>query len=615
MRKRSVKELQPELTTEDQKKVFRNTIDVDKWSPSKGNKIDWTTRIKNCIPIIKWLPTYTFSYFLHDLLAGLTVALTAIPQGIAYAVVAGLPSQYGLYSGIMGGMLYFIFGGCKDINVGPTAIMALLVQSKVATMGPDGAVLITFLSGFCLFAAGILHLGFLVEFFSFPVISGFTTAAALNIACSQLKSLLGIPGPANQFLETWESFFANIRKVKLWDSLLGVITIIFVFAFRELGRFGSMKFKPEWSKKRNIIGRTLFLISLGSNAFAGIAGGSMAYIAEKYYNASPVAITGDVEQGFPQLSLPPFSTNWNGTHFGFTDMLAQYGSLLAFCPLVAFLEHIAIVKAFTKGKAVDASQELMASGIGNMAGSLLRSMPITGSFTRTALNNASGVRTTTSGLITSIVVITALTLLTGMFKYIPKSTLAAVIMVSMYYLCEFHVIRVMWRTKRLDLIPFFVTLISSLLLSLEYGMIIGIATNLLFILYDSARPKLYFERITLENHIVYMIRPKASLFFPSAEYMRDEILRVCCEEKSIIVFDGEYVRTMDVTHAKNFAHLVDDLDARNQRLLFWNFNKSVTEICTGDNKKLLEYFKSGDFDLVIRGYARRVSLPPNSGEP
>ncbi|XP_066153394.1 sodium-independent sulfate anion transporter-like isoform X2 [Euwallacea fornicatus] len=602
MRKRSTKELQPELGTEDQKKVFRNTISVDNWSPSKRNKIDWSTRIKNRIPIIKWLPTYTLSFFLHDFLAGLTVALTAIPQGIAYAVVAGLPSQYGLYSGIMGGVFYFIFGGCKDINVGPTAIMALLVQPKVATMGPDGAVLITFLSGFFLFAAGILHLGF-------------TTAAALNIACAQLKSLLGIPGPANQFLEAWKSFFTNVHQIKLWDSVLGTTTIIFVFALRELRRLGSMEFKPQWSKNRNIIGRAIFFISLGSNAFAGVAGGSIAFIAEKYYNASPVAITGDVDQGFPPLSLPPFSTNWNGTHFSFPDMLAQYGTLLAFCPLVAFLEHIAIVKAFSKGKTIDATQELLASGMGNMAGSLLRSMPMTGSFTRTALNNASGVRTPASGLITSILVIAALTLLTGIFKYIPKSTLAAVIMVSMYYLCEFHVIRVMWRTKKLDLIPFFVTLMSSLFLSLEYGMIIGIATNLLFILYDSARPKLYFERITLETQTVYMIRPKGSLFFPSAEYLRDEILRVCCEEKSTIVLDGEYVRTVDATHAKGFGQLLDDLDARNQRFLLWNFNESVTEICTGDNKKLVTYFKNGDFDLVIQGYARRDSFIPNSGEP
>lgn len=168
-----------------------------------------------------------------------------------------------------------------------------------------------------------------------------------------------------------------------------------------------------------------------------------------------------------------------------------------------------------------------------------------------------------------MMVLVALILLTSMFQYIPKSTLAAVIMVSMYYLCEFHVIGVMWRTKsivfkllllllftycctvfaELDLIPFFATFICSLLLSLEYGMIIGIATNILFILYDSARPKLYFERLLVDQHVVYMVRPKSSLYFPSAEYMRNEILRVCCEEKSTVVLDGKFVRTVDGTHA------------------------------------------------------------------
>ncbi|KAL1488626.1 hypothetical protein ABEB36_014429 [Hypothenemus hampei] len=405
-------------------------------------------RIKSKLPILLWITTYSFSQFLHDLLAGFTVTLTQIPQGIAYAIIAGLPTQYGLYCSIMGGVVYFFFGTCKDINIGPTAILSLFVQNSVRTLGPAGGILITFLSGAVIFIAGILRLGFLVEFFSFPIISGFTTAAALSIASSQLKQLLGIPGPASVFLEAWISFFTNITEAKKWDSILGVISIVFLFGFREIRRFGSLKHKPEWSRNRNTIGKCIFLFSLGGNAIVIIAGTSIAFVADKYYNATPVKLTGDVARGLPAFSLPPFTLNYNGTYYSFGDMLAHYNSLLAFIPLVAFLGHVSIVKAFTKGKVIDNTQELIALGLCNMAGSFIQSMPVTGSFTRTAVNNASGVRTTTSGLITSFMIVISLVLLTGALKYIPKATLAAVIVVAMYYLCDFIGVVVMWKMKR-----------------------------------------------------------------------------------------------------------------------------------------------------------------------
>ncbi|XP_050297998.1 sodium-independent sulfate anion transporter-like isoform X2 [Anthonomus grandis grandis] len=567
-----------------------------------------TKRLKSRLPILTWIPNYSFAFFLQDLLAGFTVGCTEIPQGIAYAIVAGLPTQYGLYSGIMGGCMYFIFGTCKDINMGPTAIMALFVQSSVTLMGPAGAVLMTFLSGLFIFCAGILRLGFLVEFFSFPVISGFTTAAAISIACSQLKQLLGIKGPANEFLAAWESLFKNIGQTRKWDAVLGFSTIAALFMFREIKRFGSLQNKPEWSRNRNLLGKCIFFLSLAGNALAVIAGTSVAYVADQYYNATPVILTGAVESGLPNMSLPPFSTTWNGTYFSFKDMISDYNTLIVFCPLVAFLEHIAIVKAFTKGKIIDATQELIALGIGNMAGSLVHSMPITGSFTRTAVNNASGVKTTTAGLITSCMLMVSLALLTGVFKYIPKATLAGVIMVSMYYLCEFHAIGVMWRTKRLDLIPFFATLICSLLLSLEYGIIIGIAANLVFVLYDSARPKLYIETTVFQDRTVYIVQPKVALYFTCSEYLREHILKKCPGENTVVVIDGEFVRNIDGTVAKSFGHLLDDLDIRKQKLIFWNFSKPVTDICTGDNKKLIEHFKSGALEAVLDGRMRKVTL-------
>ncbi|CAG9767317.1 unnamed protein product [Ceutorhynchus assimilis] len=505
----------------------------------------------------------------------------------------------------MGGMTYFVFGGCKDINMGPTAIIALFIQKSVTTMGPAGSVLICFISGLFIFLAGVLHLGFLVEFFSVPVISGFTTAAALSIACSQLKPLFGLKGSAGSFLKAWEELFEHIGQIRKWDAVLGFVSMALLFGFREIKVFGSLKHKPEWSRKRNMIGKCIFFISLAGNAMAVIGGTSIAYVADKSYNATPFLLTGSVARGLPNFTLPPFSTTWNGTYFSFQDMLSQYGTLIVFCPMVAFLEHIAIVKAFTKGKTIDATQELLALGIGNMAGSLVQSMPVTGSFTRTAVNNASGVKTTAGGLFTCCMLVISLVLLTGVFKYIPKATLAAVIMVSMYYLCEFHAVLVMWKTKKLDLIPYFATLVCSLLISLEYGIIIGIGVNVLFILYDNARPKLYFERTIVGDHTVYIIRPKGGLHFTSAEYLREQVLSRCQQERSIVVIDGEFVRNIDGTIAIGFGNLLDELQLRNQSIVFWNFNKAVIDVCTGDNRKMAEYFMSGSLEKAVKGSASR----------
>lgn len=187
--------------------------------------------ILNRLPPITWLPKYEKKFLYEDLVAGITVGLTAIPQGIAYAVVAGLEPQYGLYAGFMGCFVYFLFGSCKDITIGPTAIMALMVQRYVSA-SPDFAVLAAFLSGVVIFVCGLLNLGFLIQFISVPVTAGFTSAAAITIASGQVKSILGLPGKSNEFIEAWKTVFEHISETKLWDIVLGITTLIFLLVLR-----------------------------------------------------------------------------------------------------------------------------------------------------------------------------------------------------------------------------------------------------------------------------------------------------------------------------------------------------------------------------------------------
>ncbi|KAF5289752.1 hypothetical protein FQA39_LY03669 [Lamprigera yunnana] len=564
--------------------------------------------INRRIPITSWLPLYTFGQFFQDVLAGFTVGLTEIPQAIAYAIVAGLEPQYGLYSGLLDCVVYFVFGTCKDINIGPTAIMALMIQPHVEKMGPDMAVLITFISGCIIFLFGLLHLGFLVEFFSYPVIAGFTTAAAIQIGSSQIKSLLGIPGKANEFLEAWINVFKNIKQINVWDTLLGVVSIILLICMKQLGGFGSRNSRPEWSFFRNAFSKIIWLVSIARNAVVVIMGTVLAW-ALCEYGEKPFALTGNIGKGLPTLQVPPFSTEFNNQTYTFLDMVKQYQSSIAFVPLIAVLEHVAISKAFAKGKTIDATQEMLALGLCNLSGSFIRSMPVTGSFTRTAVNHASGVQTPLAGLVVTGMVLLALGFLTSTFFFIPKATLAAVVICAMIYVIDYKAIRILWKTKKLDLLPFGVTLIASLIIGLEYGILIGIACNLLFILHSSARPSIEIEREKFPLHDVFVVTPSRSLHFPSAEYLREKIIQNCCYPKTIVIVNGKYINHIDATVAKNLKVLADDLSVRDQKIVFWNFKLCVINACIGVDAKLSDYCMEGSLKEIVEGLSINNGVP------
>lgn len=347
-------------------------------------------------------------------------------------MVAGLSPEYGLYSGFMGCFIYTFFGSCKDITIGPTAIMSLMIYSAVKNLNNDFAVLGkfliivpltfqlmndqftgTFLSGGVIFLLGILNLGFLVQFISTPTIIGFTTSATITIASGQIKPLLGIKsGNSNEFIASWENVFHHLDEIEVSDTILGLISIGILFALKKptcLSRW------PVFSK----------YISISRNAIVVIVGMIVAYIF--HINGSdPFRLTGSIKQGLPELTLPPTQTELNGEIYYFPDMVRALGLSLITLPLVSILETIAIAKSFSKGKVVDATQEMIAVGLCNIASSFFLSIPITGSFTRTAVNHNSGVKTTLGGVVTGGLVLLALGLLTGTFYFIPKTTLAAV---------------------------------------------------------------------------------------------------------------------------------------------------------------------------------------------
>nr|XP_034193184.1 sodium-independent sulfate anion transporter-like isoform X1 [Osmia lignaria] len=550
---------------------------IEETTPLLGRNVESGLNLKQYIirriPILEWLPRYNLSKFLQDFLAGLTVGLTVIPQGIAYAIIAGLPAQYGLYSSFMGCFVYVVFGSCKDITVGPTAIMALLSQSHVINLGADVAVLLCFLSGCVISIMGLLHLGFLVEFVSMPVISGFTNAAAIIIGTSQLGTILGLTEKSDSFIDAVVKVADHLNDVRLWDTVLGVCSMILLVGLKKLR---GKKSGTWWQK-------LMWVTSLARNAVVVVIGIILSYSLFSH-GIKPFRITGNITKGLPSFAPPPFSIVKGNKTYDFKEIVGELGSTTISTPLIAILESIAIAKAFAKGKTVDANQEMLALGLCNIFGSFSRSMPSTGSFTRTAVNNASGVKTPMGGVITGSFVLLACGLLTSTFEYIPKATLAAVIIVAMYYMLEFDIFSVLWKTKKIDLIPLTVTLFSCLAIGPEYGMIAGIAVNLILLLYFAARPGLLIEERVIDGLKILFVSPKQSLSYPAAEYLRERVMSWCDRRAETIpvIVEGRHVVRIDATVAKNLALLSKDLKAREQKLMFWNW-------CEEPRRTLIRY--------------------------
>ncbi|XP_076235695.1 sodium-independent sulfate anion transporter [Calliopsis andreniformis] len=525
------------------------------------------TYAKRRLPILSWSTTYKLAWLPQDVLAGFTVGLTAIPQGIAYGIVAGLNPEYGLYASFMASFVYIIFGSCESITIGPTAIMATMVQPLVANYGPDIAVLLSFLKGCIIAILGLLHLGFLLDFISLPVITGFTTAAAINIAASQFKPLLGIAGRSEDLVDSLISVFSNLGQIRFQDTLLGIGTIVVLVLLKNLPgrRTGTWPQRMAW------------VVTLARNALVVVLGTAMAYIF--YINhQEPFKLTGTMGKGLPPFAPPPFSLTTNNRTYNFLETTAAMGTTLFSLPVVSTIEHMAIAKAFAMGKSLDGTQEMFALGVSNILGSFVRSMPVTGSFTRTAVNHASGVKTTLGGLFTGCLVLLAASLLTSTFRFIPKASLAGVIICAMYYMLDFKTYAMLWRAKKLDFLLMLVTLLFCVFLKLEWGIIIGIILNLVLLLYFSATPSIETDIKQVGDETVIHVTPQETITFPAAENFRSNIMKLSEENHFNVVLDCKNLRRIDVTVAKNLKLLANDLQLRGQNITCVNCGDDVEPV-------------------------------------
>ncbi|EZA61752.1 hypothetical protein DMN91_003561 [Ooceraea biroi] len=555
--------------------------EVDRWK--RRSCIDRLGKLASRrLPILAWLPKYNSEKLLSDAIAGITVGLTVMPQGLAYATLAGLEPQYGLYSAFMGAIVYVIFGSCKDITIGPTALMALMTHDYVQGRNADFAILLAFLSGCLQLLMACLRLGVLIDFISIPVTVGFTSATSVIIVASQLKGLLGLKISSQGFLDTLIKVFQNISDASLWDTAMSVTCIAVLLFFRK------MKDLTLYSVGKNyqrVIAKTIWLVSTARNAIVVIVCSVIAYKYDSSESESPFILTGPVRPGLPSFGLPPFSTRVNNQTLSFTQMCSELGTSIVLVPIIAVLGNVAIAKAFVHEGKVDATQELLTLGICNVLGSCASSMPVTGSFSRSAVNHASGVKTPMGGLYTGVLILLALSLLTPYFYYIPKASLSAVIICAVIYMIEYEVVKLMWKSSKKDLIPMFVTFSFCLIVGVEYGILLGVGINLMFLLYPSARPTIHVDKCATDRGAEYLlVTPGNSLYFPAVDFIKQSVGNAGIKQGSSqvpVVVDCRYILGADFTAAKGIKTLIDEFSNRKQGLYFYNPRSDVVTVLKG----------------------------------
>lgn len=419
--------------------------------------------LKTYLPILEWLPGYKKEFLKGDLSAGLTVGVMLIPQGMAYSMLAGLPPIYGLYASIVPLILYAIFGTSRQLAVGPVAMISLLVAAGVGTIAAQGtekylalAILLAMMVGVIQLLMGLFRLGFLVNFLSHPVIAGFTSAAALIIGFSQLKHLLGINIENSHHIHAIISdAFANIGAVNPATLLIGLAAIVLILFVKKIKFF---------------LPGPLLAVVFGILAVWGLD------LAQ-----AGVGIVGEVPKGLPAFAFPHFDMESIKTLFPIALTISFIG----------FMESIAVAKAIQKQHndyKVEPNQELIGLGMANIGASFFQAFPVTGGFSRTAVNNQNGAKTGMASIISALLIVLTLLLLTPLFYYLPNAILASVIMVAVFGLIDIKEARHLWKADRADFWMMAATFAGTLILGIEAGILIGVALSLGIIIYRTTRP-------------------------------------------------------------------------------------------------------------------------------
>ncbi|XP_050098913.1 sodium-independent sulfate anion transporter-like isoform X1 [Anopheles aquasalis] len=531
------------------------------------------------LPILRWTRRYSRVDLLADMIAGVTLGLTMIPQSIAYATIAGLPSQYGLYAALVGSVVYAFLGTVKEVSIGPTSLMALLTYQYAANHPPQYVVVLACTAGIVELLMGAARLGFLICLISEPVTSAFTSATALIIIGTQLRNLLGVPKPVGAMAEggilpTLLDVSRRYTEATVPDSSVGFVCILLLVILQQLP-----KLVPASTQRWHRCSRLLWYVALARNAIAVLGSALLSYWIDGGSNtgsAVPWQLSGRVESGIPSFQLPIQDIVVGNTTVSFFDIVTDLGSGPVLVPLVAILANVAIGKAFSSGQPVDATQEMIALGLCNIIGSCFRSMPTTGAFTRSAVSHASGVRTPLSGLYSALLCLLALGILTPYFYYIPRATLAAVLIAAVSPMLDPGILAKLWRAGfRYDLLAWCCCFALCLVAGIEIGLLGGMVISLV-------QPLANFVWLRVECQTVHehdqrfsyrLIRVEHGLLYPGVDRLRSLVLQQVHLDGTTdlpIVLDCCRMTLMDFTACRALDNLSKEVHRLGGSLLLRN---------------------------------------------
>jgi len=521
-------------------------------------------RFSRYMPILHWGRHYGRETLASDLIAATIVTIMLIPQSLAYAMLAGLPPEVGLYASILPLAVYALFGTSRTLAVGPVAVVSLLTAATVGEIAAQGtpaylaaAAMLAMTSGLMLLVMGIFRLGFIANFLSHPVMSGFISAAGILIAAGQVKYLLGVKASGQTLPEILQGLAAGIGGTNMPTLVIGVAVVAFLY-------FARLRLKPILAglglrnRMADIIARTGPVVAVAATIAAALA---------LDLGSTGVALVGEIPQGLPVPALPVLDL----------ELVRQLAGPALLVSLIGFVESVSVAQtlAARRRQRIRPDQELIGLGAANIAAAVSGGYPVTGGLARSVVNFDAGAETQAAGLFTAIGIALATLFLTPLLASLPQATLAATIIVAVLSLVDIAAIRRVWTYSRLDFSAMAATILGTLLVGVEAGIVIGVALSLLLHLHRTSRPHMaivgqvpgteHFRNVARHAVItspdILSLRVDESLYFANSRYLEDRIATLVAERPQLrhVVLMCSAVNAID-------ASALESLEEINHRL-------------------------------------------------
>ena len=526
------------------------------------------SKLRNLFPFLVWLPLVTKETLRADLIAGLTGAVIVLPQGVAFAIIAGLPPQYGLYTAMITPIVAALFGSSRHLISGPTTAISIVVFSSISGHAQPGtpefvslALTLTFLAGVYQFAFGLARMGMVVNFVSHTVVVGFTAGAAILIATSQMKNVLGISVQRGEsFIHTWMNLWDGIGSFNIYVFAVAITTLVLAIGIKRI--------KPRFPN---------LLLAL-------IVGGVVSYLIDGAANG--VSVVGEIPAQLPPFSSPTFS-------FAAIKMLAPEAFAVA---LLGLIEAVSISRSIAakSHQRIDSNQEFVGQGLSNIVGSFFSSYAGSGSFTRSGVNYASGAKTPISAIFAAVILMVVVLLVAPLTAYLPLAAMGGVILVVALNLIDIKQIKHVLVSSKSESTILLTTFFSTLFLDLEFAIYLGVLVSLVIFLARTSFPEIvtlapdvdhrYNKHILTDVTIkpltqcpkLKIVRVDMSIYFGSLNHIEKKLYDIS-DKQGVhhILIIGAGINLVDLSGSEMLLHLAEHLEEKGGGLYFCNLKPGV----------------------------------------